>query len=325
MQLALPELRAPQEDFNRIYYNENATALEVQVAASVLKNERRKAFKHYETSNLKCITSFAGAPFIMYGLYHVSALCASPVLDIGSQSFLWCPALTLPDPYFVLPLTFCALTLANFELSLPKDIKKGWMKNVVWAARMGCLCVVPVASSFRSGVCLYFVGMSLIGLLQPILLRLPAFRRLLKFPEPGARAKEEVRTSDDPLQTSLTVQFPYLSHLLRPETEENEMLFRRAAAKPSPRAAAVRTSAGGPVLTRYAPGKNPLMQEIPIRRESADGTAKAMPKKERAGERKSTSSKGLNFASGNWKMQQETFAESDFIPEEGKHTPRGKP
>ncbi|KAG5467042.1 hypothetical protein LSCM1_01222 [Leishmania martiniquensis] len=184
MRLALPELKRPQEDFNRTFFNSLASAMEVQVAASVLKSHRRAVFRKYRTSNLKCIASFGMAPVMMMGLYQVAALCDNAALDVGTSSYLWCSALTLPDPFFLLPTLTCAITLLNFELSLSNDIKTGWMRNVVWGARLGCLCVVPVVSSFRSGVCLYLIGMNAVGLLQPLLLRSVLVRRCLGFPSP---------------------------------------------------------------------------------------------------------------------------------------------
>ncbi|EPY33645.1 hypothetical protein AGDE_08180 [Angomonas deanei] len=288
MQLALPHLQKPQDDFNRVYYNTESSSQDVQIAASLLKNERRKVFKKYDTSNLKCLTSFAGAPFLMYGLYNVSSLCGNPLLDIGSSSFFWCPALSFPDPFFVLPITFCALTLLNFELSLSKEVKKGWMMNVVWAARAGCLCVIPVAANFRAGVCLYFIGMNLVGILQPTLLRVKAFREALGFP--AKQTKEDV-SLNDPLQASVSVQLPYLSHLLRPQAEENEDLFKRS--EPSRTSRNVNKNAHH----KYSSGKNPLMQEQPIRRPTGG-----------------SGSKGLHFAS-NWKAPSSNFSEDDFIPD----------
>lgn len=126
-----------------------------------------------------------GTPFLLYSLTNVSMLCQNVNAGVGTSSFYWCYALTFPDPLYILPVTFCALTLLNFELSINNSLKdSAWMKSIVWGARIGCTSILPVAISFQSGVCLYFVGMSLVGLLQPLLLRWNFFKRLCKFPLP---------------------------------------------------------------------------------------------------------------------------------------------
>jgi hypothetical protein len=392
MRLALPELKKPQDDFNRVYYNDLASAMEVQVAASVLKSHRRVVFCKYQTSNWKCMSSLAMAPVIMIGLYQVSAMCENAALDVGSSSFLWCSALALPDPFMVLPMVTCVITLLNFELSISKEIKTGWMKNVIWGARLGCLCIIPVFSTFRSGVCLYLVGMNVVGLLQPLLLRSVAFRRWLGFPsakelsavapahathptrsasENRGRAKElnklgvrdratslreriaaavnptatpRNRTSSssegapqDVLQASMTVQFPYFSHLLNPQVDENEELFAKARSKQSKpdfgRRGPITASSPAPPSagSRYARGANPLMCETPLHHHGGAGTATgntdsgvttapitghaAAPSATApAPVRRTPRNKGLSFASSGWKTAQLTFDENDFTP-----------
>ncbi|KPI90748.1 hypothetical protein ABL78_0184 [Leptomonas seymouri] len=390
MRLALPELKKPQEDFNRVYYNDLASAMEVQVAASVLKSHRRAIFRKYSTSNWKCIASLATAPVTMMGLYQASAVCENAALDVGSSSFLWCSALALPDPFMILPVVTCFATLLNFELSISKDIKTGWMRNIIWGARLGCLCVIPVFATLRSGVCLYFVGMNVVGLVQPLLLRSVAFRRWFGFPStedlaavapptakpsPPSRSQVHAKTSSaqdvsdravplrerilgalssasrcraptgptqDVLQSSLTVQFPYLSHLLNPQVDENEELFAKARNKQSKpdigRRSPVTTSPSfpPPAGSRYTRGTNPLMRETPLQRRDGvaaaataarTGSSHMSPDRVDANHRPAAASnssgstarsvprnRGSSFASSGWKSVQPSFEEKDFIP-----------
>ncbi|KAG5492877.1 hypothetical protein JKF63_01457 [Porcisia hertigi] len=380
MRLALPELKKPQEDFNRVYFNDLASAMDVQVAASALKSHRRAAFRKFKTSNLKCIASLGMAPFVMTGLYQVSSLCENAALAVGTSSYLWCNALTLPDPYLVLPMLTCVITLLNFELSLSKDLKTGWMRNIIWGARLGCLCVAPVVGSFSSGVCLYLIGMNAVGLLQPSLLRSASVRRWLSFPSaeqitaatphrkaaiPPAPVKSRTTTlrgrlpstvtppedqatagksakatseADDVLQASMTAQFPYLSHLLNPQVDEQQDLFAKAPSKQAKRdfsRHALTPSDAAPARgSRYARGVNPLIQEVPLHRQTGS-PSHALPHEDRqsgvssgtagssggvsgavpaiAGKR-APKPKGSTFASSGWKSTQLSFAEEDFIP-----------
>ncbi|KAG5467598.1 hypothetical protein CUR178_01243 [Leishmania enriettii] len=388
MRLALPELKNPQEDFNRVYFNDLASAMEVQVAASVLKSRRRAVFRKYRTSNLTCMASAGMAPVIMMALYQVSALCENAALDVGTSSYLWCSALTLPDPFLVLPTLTCVITLLNFELSLSKDLKRGWMRNVIWGARLGCLCVVPVVSSFRSGVCLYLIGMNAAGLLQPLLLRSAVIRRWLGFPAAeelsaatprstvdagAATLRERIVAAlapaqvtagageiaeagdavDDVLKASMTLQFPYFSHLLNPQVDEHQELFAKAPNKQSKPdlIARARTASSGRLQgqshaalghappapahgSRYARGVNPLMQEMPLRRQPLSSRDITPHEGGRAGGSRGTAApagdasggavaeaskhaprpKGSTFASSGWKGEHLSFSEEDFIP-----------
>lgn len=315
MQAALPELKEPQEAFHRVYYNDASSAMEVQVAASILKGHRRRVFAAHQTSNLRCLAPLASSPFIMTGLWQASSLCENAALSVGTSSFFWCPALLQPDPLMILPTAFCALTLANFELSIHPSMKAGWMRNVINGARLGCLCVIPVVGTFRSGVCLYFIGMSLVGLLQPLLLRLPRFRDAFGFPPAPPAAGEP----EDSLQARVTVQFPTLGHLLNPDTEENATLFTSTA---KPRGAVSATSTGRarahpmdrPGAT-FAMGANPLMRETPARQDRSPGAATAAGAAAGAApHRAARSTTGSNFASSGWKAPQDEFKEEDFIP-----------
>lgn len=103
------------------------------------------------------------------------------------------------------------------------------MANVVWGARLLALGAVPAVSHFQSGVLLYWIGLSLVGLLQPVLVRVKGFRQWFGIPEPPAA------TSDELLQRRMVLQAPTLSYLFE---GENGMLVRStteaSAAAPSP-------------------------------------------------------------------------------------------
>ncbi|CCW68953.1 unnamed protein product [Phytomonas sp. Hart1] len=181
MRLARPSLAKSHDRFQRAAHA-NPSPLRLQLAASVYKSERRLIFKTYRTSHLQCFSSLVGAPLIAYGLYRTAVLCADPRMSVGASAFLWCKALALPDPTFSLPAICGGLTLLNLELSLRSAMRTRRMAVFIGAARLSCPIFIAIASTFPSGVCLYFFGVSLVGLLPSILLRASVFRRLLRFP-----------------------------------------------------------------------------------------------------------------------------------------------
>jgi hypothetical protein len=215
MQCALPSLVPAHNQFQRIYYNENSSSLEIQQAATVLKSLRKQTYKAHKTSNIKTLAGLIASPIVLQGFYSVSKMCESFDSDVGTSSFMWCTALGMPDPLMVLPVVSCGLTLLNLELTLLSrgDLKKGMMGNLIWAGRMLCVCAIPAAAQFRSGVLLYWIGMSTAGLLQPILVRSTAFRRWFGIPDQPPAVPAAAPTDADLFQTRLVLQAPYFSHL----------------------------------------------------------------------------------------------------------------
>ncbi|ORC91994.1 preprotein translocase subunit YidC [Trypanosoma theileri] len=315
MRRAMQRLKAPHEAFQRVYYREGSSALDIQLAATALKGERRRVFSEEKTSNLKCLTSLMGTPIVLFGLFQTTALCENPRLDIGTSSFLWCTAMTLPDPYGVIPTVFCLLTLMNFELSISKEMKIGWMSNIIWGARLGCLCVLPAMIHIRAGVALYFVGMSLIGLLQPLLLRMDVFRKRFDFPDQKLVKDKKSTTSDDELHTRMSVQFPYLAHLFNPESEENTELLKSASNVRRP----ISSCCNQREASAHVGGLHSIMrEEIPRmggRSHSSSTTTNTTTTSATASS--SSSRKGADFAKSGWKTTQLEFSEEDFISELG--------
>eukprot|EP00331_Platyophrya_macrostoma_P032873 CAMPEP_0176439150 /NCGR_PEP_ID=MMETSP0127-20121128/19761_1 /TAXON_ID=938130 /ORGANISM="Platyophrya macrostoma, Strain WH" /LENGTH=175 /DNA_ID=CAMNT_0017823343 /DNA_START=155 /DNA_END=678 /DNA_ORIENTATION=+ len=84
------------------------------------------------------------------------------------------------------------------------------MANVVLGARLLALGAIPAVAQFQSGVLLYWIGMSLVGLGQPLLVRLGAFRRWFGIPEP-------VKNDEELIQRRFVVQAPTLSYLFEAE------------------------------------------------------------------------------------------------------------
>ncbi|KAG8348279.1 hypothetical protein ERJ75_001740600 [Trypanosoma vivax] len=310
MRNALHRLKAPHEAYQRVYYREGATALDIQLAATILKSDRRRVFKEEMTSNLQCMSSLLGAPIVLWGMMKTKSLCESPQLDFGTSPFLWCTALTMPDPLGILPLLCCALVLINFELSIGKELRVGWMSNIVWGARLGCLCAASVVVQFRSGVCLYFVGMSTVGLLQPMLLRSSWFRRRFDFPIRHApKTNEALSHTGDVVHRRLSIQFPYLGHLFDGGSEENISLLNR-----SPRFASdgvgCRPTGTFPQDTMRGIGggseglaNDTASQTVKSTWRSGAGADAVLP----------PSRKGMAFATSGWKAPCTEFSEEDLV------------
>ena len=215
MQAVVPLLKPKLDRFHRL--RESSREAETHIAATELKAEVKHLYKMNRTSNFKAAAGLLGSPLVLFGFASVSKLCSN-TSDIGTSSFFWCAALVWPDPFYILPVVSVGLTLANFEfaLKLRDTASSTWMNNIVWTARGAALLSISAVSQMSSGVLLYWVGLSLAGLLQPILLRSVRFRKAFHFPD-----VKSLRSSPmDPLQARVALKVPMLRDLYDPQLSD---------------------------------------------------------------------------------------------------------
>lgn len=313
MQCALPSLVPAHNQFQRIYYNENASALEVQQAATILKAIRKQTYKFHHTSNLKTLAGLVASPFVLQGFYSVSKLCESFDSNVGTSSFMWCAALGMPDPLYILPVVSCCLTLLNLELTLLSrgELKKGLMGNFIWGGRMLCVCAIPAVAQFRSGVLLYWIGMSAVGLLQPILVRSASFRAWFGIPQPPPVAASGSQ-EEDLLQKRFVLQAPYFSHLF-----ETDITNGTASAPPAEPAAATRRAPGYAHSRGETVPSHPTNSTRTLSEEMSSVESKSFGVSRAPSITPSTASKrgGAAFASSGWKADNpSTLSVDDLIP-----------
>lgn len=114
--------------------------------------------------------------------------------DLQNISFLWIKDLSLPDPTYTLPLLCGVLFLFNFELN--QKMQKGGRSSgtlfIRWGTRAGAVVGVYCLSSQPAALFSYWIGLSCIGMLQPLLLRWQPFREMFKFPDPPEAAKANI-------------------------------------------------------------------------------------------------------------------------------------
>lgn len=228
MQCAMVELKPAYDGFHRMYNGDRYKATEIQAEATRVQAFKAATFAKYQTSNVKGFASVLGSPLILYG-FRSASLLSNPLLytSFGTQSLLWL-TIGMPDPFYVLPVLSCGLTLLNFELSFASrenTAKVGWARNIVHCARGAAVCAVPVVAMVNSGVLLFWVGMSSAGLLQPLLLRSAEFRRWFGVPD-APKTKYE-----DPLRERMGLEHPFIHRLLNTETDENIEMITKATFK----------------------------------------------------------------------------------------------
>lgn len=230
MQNAMVELKPAYDGFHRIYNSDRYKATEIQVEATKVQEFKKAVYAKHQTSNIKSFAALVGSPLIIYG-FRSASQASNPLhlTGLGTQSFLWL-SLGMPDPTYILPVVSCGLTLLNFELSLGvrENTTIGWARNMVLCARGAAVCSLPVLSMVNSGVLLYWVGMSCVGLLQPLLLRSEAFKQFFSFPPKSNLAATQF---EDPMRERFSMEHPFVHRLLNVESDENVDMITRATLK----------------------------------------------------------------------------------------------
>jgi membrane protein insertase Oxa1/YidC/SpoIIIJ len=199
LRCAAPELRDAMQEFQLVYCNRKASALDINLAAAQFRSLRQQIYAKYDTSNRRALLSpFKSSPFILGGfalLNRAIAGCdslrgADGALAIGDVSLgkLWLGTLTQPDPVGVLPVVCAALTLVNLELAFRNKLNNPTRDTssltLMWLFRGGAVSLIPIASQLPAVVLLYWLGLSTAGLAQPLLMRSQAFRKAFKVPTP---------------------------------------------------------------------------------------------------------------------------------------------
>lgn len=110
-----------------------------------------------------------------------------PSLTTGGA--LWFTDLTLPDPYFGLPILCSAVTLAmvQYGINLTGDPqmpaeRQQFAAGMKWFLRIMALMFIPCGSWVAAGTAVLWVSNTGFGVVQGLLLRNPAFRKKVGLP-----------------------------------------------------------------------------------------------------------------------------------------------
>ena len=165
--------------------------MDVTIAATKLKAEKKEVYSRHGTSNAKAVlTPLLGGPLVIGGLAVVSsAALKTSLAGATGETLAWIPLLAHPDPMYILPTLGCCLTLCNIELSLRNPKNGGSLDGIAaWVVRGGAVVVLPVVAHFPAAMVLYLLGLSSAGILQPLLMRSATFRNFFGVPQPPSLA-----------------------------------------------------------------------------------------------------------------------------------------
>ncbi|KAI8995914.1 60Kd inner membrane protein-domain-containing protein, partial [Gaertneriomyces semiglobifer] len=129
------------------------------------------------------ILAFAQIPVFMSFFFGLKAMADLPVPGLSTGGFGWVTDLTLPDSTYILPVAANLGMLAVMEAQAKSGgaaaMQSPTMKNVF---RGFMVIAIFLTAKFPAAMFMYWVSSNIFTLLQSLLFRQPAVRRMLNIP-----------------------------------------------------------------------------------------------------------------------------------------------
>ncbi|KAJ6554491.1 60Kd inner membrane protein-domain-containing protein [Mycena capillaripes] len=135
-------------------------------------------------SMLGLIAPMVQLPISIGMFFGVKKMCELPVLQLTQSGFAWLPDLTVPGPYYILPILVAAS--GNLMISMSArdmDTSRPVMGHVMNFIRVVTFAAIYWMDKFPSGLLVCLLVTSLTAVLQSAIFRVPAFRAALKIPQ----------------------------------------------------------------------------------------------------------------------------------------------
>ncbi|EIW71530.1 hypothetical protein TREMEDRAFT_37898, partial [Tremella mesenterica DSM 1558] len=131
-------------------------------------------------------------PFFLGMFYGLRSLAAAPLPALKEGGLGWVTDLTIPDPYYILPITSMLLTNLVFitgadgtgSAQTSTSANGMDMRHVRNFLQMATIIAVPFVGSFPAAVLFYWTFTNAFTLLQATLLRQPIIKSILRIPTP---------------------------------------------------------------------------------------------------------------------------------------------
>ena len=119
----------------------------------------------------------------------------SPLPSMRSEGVAWFQDLTIPDPYFVIPVVFLISNLVNISVySNQMRQQSTALKIVNNTFRSLSIAMAYVSTQMPAGLTLYWMVSACYGLGQNVVLKLPKFRRVFRIPKTNYESEHPIRS-----------------------------------------------------------------------------------------------------------------------------------
>ncbi|GAA6053261.1 hypothetical protein JCM3770_002683 [Rhodotorula araucariae] len=156
-------------------------------AMQAAQMETQALMKKHDVNPLRnLVFPLAQAAVFMCMFFALRGLGGAGLASLQTEGFGWVPDLTQPDPYYLLPVTSTALTLATLETGVDSttQVQTSTTKNMKMIFRVMLVGALPFIAYFPAALLLYWTTNNFLSLVQSQLLKVPFVRSLLNIPTP---------------------------------------------------------------------------------------------------------------------------------------------
>ncbi|CCW63520.1 unnamed protein product [Phytomonas sp. EM1] len=188
-----PKLSEITSQQNKARNDSTLSTAEKRIVKEGYSRLKSALMKKHKCSQWKTFATMLTAPVTMSAFLSVRRLALYEE-DLQAVPFLWVTDLTLPDPTYALPAVCVTMFLGNFELN--QRMQRGGRSSssiyIRWGMRAGATVGFYFIAQLPAAMFVYWIGLSMVGLLQPILLRWQPFRNFFDFPDPPQAARQRI-------------------------------------------------------------------------------------------------------------------------------------
>lgn len=152
--------------------------------AARVGNELMSYMKRYEIKPFRnFLVPMAQMPVFLSVFIGLRSMANLPVESMTAGGIFWFTDLTIPDPYYALPVLTASTLLATIELGVD-GVKTGTMTHTMkWVFRAMPIILLPIISGFPSAMLCYWFTSNAFSLVQVLFLKIPIIRDTLKIPQ----------------------------------------------------------------------------------------------------------------------------------------------
>ncbi|XP_037283608.1 OXA1L mitochondrial inner membrane protein [Rhipicephalus microplus] len=223
-----------------------------QLEAARLANELMIFMKEKNVNPLKSmVIPLAQAPVFISFFFALRGMANLPMESFKTGGILWFTDLTVPDPFYILPLITSVSLFCTLELGAESGVRAD---NLQWTRYVfRCLPVVifPITMNFPAALLCYWVTSNMFTLCQVGVLRIEAVRKRLDIPALIKHPKSELKLSNKGFVEGVRESFTNsrIAREIEERAKADEMRFKKAGIGP-----VVKTYTYDPTKQAFAKG-----------------------------------------------------------------------
>lgn len=206
-----------------------------QYETARLANELMLFMKEKDVNPLRSmLIPFVQAPVFISFFFALRGMANLPMESLKTGGLLWFVDLTVPDPFYVLPLLTSATLFFTIELGAEGGIRADNMQWSRYVFRAIPLVVFPFTIGFPSAILCYWTTSNAFSLCQVGLLRMEAVRKRLGMPKLVKHKREELPLSKKSFMEGVMDSYTNtkITRELEDRVRADEMRFKKAGMGP---------------------------------------------------------------------------------------------